>query len=374
MTSSNGNIFRITGPIRGNPPVGGGLPAQRLVTRSFDVFFDLRLHTLVILDVIALIMTSLLWPLTIIGCYSIQSRLIDTASMYYIAQVCIVSIHTLTQLYMIKYDIFVIVKAGRTLNTSLKYKYIFNTHMNILFVWAELLYYEYSRNIRHNQAYVCLFNESPLRQSDWFGQIFVIYLVDGTRPSRKHLVTCAFFLDIFWGIYWNMYIMPTREYITFRIKRSLWFIESVHLLFPFSHSASHNVCSLFQISVIKYNVASIVSTSENLGDCSMHFGMGFRSNTNKGILWHFPGELRCNWGPHNACQPRLMTYVLHYSSPWSSYINHALLDLENSSQYHGWLCCDYKIISDHNNDSYKKVESRDHFVCSVLLNVVPVFI
>ena len=112
-----------------------------------------------------------------------------------------------------------------------------------------------------------------------------------------------------------MYIMPTREYITFRIIRSFWFIESVHLLFPFSHSASHNVCSLFQISVIKYNVASIVSTSENLGDCSMHFGMGFRSNTNKRILWHFPGELRCSWGPHNACQPRLMTYVLHYFHP-----------------------------------------------------------
>ena len=43
MTSSNGNIFRITGPLCGEftglrwiP-----LPAQRPVTRSFDVFFDL---------------------------------------------------------------------------------------------------------------------------------------------------------------------------------------------------------------------------------------------------------------------------------------------------------------------------------------------
>ena len=34
MTSSNGNIFRVTGP----------LSAQRPVTRSFDVFFDLRLN------------------------------------------------------------------------------------------------------------------------------------------------------------------------------------------------------------------------------------------------------------------------------------------------------------------------------------------
>ena len=28
----------------GNPPVTGGFPSQRLVTRSFDVFFDLRLN------------------------------------------------------------------------------------------------------------------------------------------------------------------------------------------------------------------------------------------------------------------------------------------------------------------------------------------
>ena len=27
----------------GNPPVTGGFPSQRPVTRSFDVFFDLRL-------------------------------------------------------------------------------------------------------------------------------------------------------------------------------------------------------------------------------------------------------------------------------------------------------------------------------------------
>ena len=36
MTSSNGNIIRVTGPFCGE------FPAQRPVTRSFDVFFDLR--------------------------------------------------------------------------------------------------------------------------------------------------------------------------------------------------------------------------------------------------------------------------------------------------------------------------------------------
>ena len=44
MTSSNGNIFRITGPLWGEPPVTGGFPSQRPVTRSFDAFFDLHLN------------------------------------------------------------------------------------------------------------------------------------------------------------------------------------------------------------------------------------------------------------------------------------------------------------------------------------------
>ena len=43
MTSSNGNIFRVTVLCAGNSPVTGEFPAQRPVTRSFDVFFDLRL-------------------------------------------------------------------------------------------------------------------------------------------------------------------------------------------------------------------------------------------------------------------------------------------------------------------------------------------
>ena len=44
MTSSNGNIFRVTGPLCGEFTGHGEFPAQRPVTRSFDVFFDLRLN------------------------------------------------------------------------------------------------------------------------------------------------------------------------------------------------------------------------------------------------------------------------------------------------------------------------------------------
>ena len=46
MTSSNGNIYRVTGHLCGesNSPVPGEFPAQRPVTRSFDVFFDIRLN------------------------------------------------------------------------------------------------------------------------------------------------------------------------------------------------------------------------------------------------------------------------------------------------------------------------------------------
>ena len=42
MTSSNGNIFRVTGPLCREFTGPGEFPAQRPVTRSFDVFFDLR--------------------------------------------------------------------------------------------------------------------------------------------------------------------------------------------------------------------------------------------------------------------------------------------------------------------------------------------
>ena len=44
MTSSNGNLFRVTGPLCGEFTGPGEFPAQRPVTRSFDVFFDLCLN------------------------------------------------------------------------------------------------------------------------------------------------------------------------------------------------------------------------------------------------------------------------------------------------------------------------------------------
>ena len=64
MTSSNGNVFRVTGPLWGNQPVTGGFP----LTKASDVIFDLRLNKLtieqtietpVIWDAIAFIMMSL---------------------------------------------------------------------------------------------------------------------------------------------------------------------------------------------------------------------------------------------------------------------------------------------------------------------------
>ena len=46
MTSSNGNIFRVTVPLCGEFTGPGEFPTQRPLTRSFDVFFDLRLNKL----------------------------------------------------------------------------------------------------------------------------------------------------------------------------------------------------------------------------------------------------------------------------------------------------------------------------------------
>ena len=43
MTSSNGNIFRVTGHLCGEFTGPRWIPAHRPVTRSFDVFFGLRL-------------------------------------------------------------------------------------------------------------------------------------------------------------------------------------------------------------------------------------------------------------------------------------------------------------------------------------------
>ena len=42
MTSSNGNIFRFTGPLCGEFTGDRGFPRTKPVARSFDVFFDLR--------------------------------------------------------------------------------------------------------------------------------------------------------------------------------------------------------------------------------------------------------------------------------------------------------------------------------------------
>ena len=44
MTSSNESIFRVTGHLCGNSPITSEFPPQRPVTRSFDIFFDLRLN------------------------------------------------------------------------------------------------------------------------------------------------------------------------------------------------------------------------------------------------------------------------------------------------------------------------------------------
>ena len=45
ITSSNGNIFRVTGHFcAGNSLVTGEPPSQRPVTRSFDIFYDLHLN------------------------------------------------------------------------------------------------------------------------------------------------------------------------------------------------------------------------------------------------------------------------------------------------------------------------------------------
>ena len=44
MTSSNGNIFRVTSPLYGEFTSPGEFPTHRAVTRSFDVFFDLHLN------------------------------------------------------------------------------------------------------------------------------------------------------------------------------------------------------------------------------------------------------------------------------------------------------------------------------------------
>ena len=43
MTSSNGNIFRVTGHFVRGTTGHQWIPSQRPVTRNFDIFYDLRL-------------------------------------------------------------------------------------------------------------------------------------------------------------------------------------------------------------------------------------------------------------------------------------------------------------------------------------------
>ena len=44
MTSSNGNFSALLALCAGNSPVTGEFPSHRLVTQSFDIFFDLSLN------------------------------------------------------------------------------------------------------------------------------------------------------------------------------------------------------------------------------------------------------------------------------------------------------------------------------------------
>ena len=44
MTSLNGNVFRVMGPLWGNPSVTSRFSPQRPVTRGFNIFFALRLN------------------------------------------------------------------------------------------------------------------------------------------------------------------------------------------------------------------------------------------------------------------------------------------------------------------------------------------
>ena len=44
MTSSNGNVFRVTGPLWGESTGSGGFPSPRPMSRGFDILFDLCLN------------------------------------------------------------------------------------------------------------------------------------------------------------------------------------------------------------------------------------------------------------------------------------------------------------------------------------------
>ena len=65
MTSSNGIIFRVTGPLCGEFTGLGEFPTQRPVTRSFDVFFDLRLNKRLCTF---LVQIDALWDMRLVHC------------------------------------------------------------------------------------------------------------------------------------------------------------------------------------------------------------------------------------------------------------------------------------------------------------------
>ena len=81
MTSSNTFFCALLALCVGNPPAAGGFPSQRPLTRSFDVDFDQQTveqttQTPVFWDATAVIMTSLLWHLSIIVCSMCEPRVL----------------------------------------------------------------------------------------------------------------------------------------------------------------------------------------------------------------------------------------------------------------------------------------------------------
>ena len=76
MTSSNGTISTLLALYAGNLPATGEFPAQKPVTCSLDVFFDLRCHR-AHYDVIAMYKTAMIFMQCIVSSYliNIDSRL-----------------------------------------------------------------------------------------------------------------------------------------------------------------------------------------------------------------------------------------------------------------------------------------------------------
>ena len=62
MTSSSGNISALLAICAGNSPVTGEYPAQKPVTRNFDVLFDLRLNKRLKQTIVGLVIETLSRP------------------------------------------------------------------------------------------------------------------------------------------------------------------------------------------------------------------------------------------------------------------------------------------------------------------------